>query len=82
MPLARPWIEDMTYAAFLWGLVWGGMFTGLYNATDVLMRKSALNYFQGLRAFLPLVAARSRLIVHAILHQRVATVARDLLALG
>ena len=47
----------MTYAAFLWGLVWGGMFTGLYNATDVLMRKSALNYFQGLRAFLPLVAA-------------------------
>jgi O-antigen ligase len=47
----------MTYAALLWGLVWGGMFTGLYNATAILMRKSTLNYIQGLRAFLPLVAA-------------------------
>ena len=46
----------MTYATFLWGLVWGGMFTGLYNATAVLMRKSTLNYIQGVRAFLPLVA--------------------------
>jgi len=32
------------------------MFTGLYNATSVLMQKSTLNYIQGLRAFLPLVA--------------------------
>ncbi len=47
----------MKYAAFLWGLVWGGMFTGLYNATSVLMRKSLLNAIQGLRAFLPLLAA-------------------------
>jgi len=47
----------MTYAAFLWGLVWAGMFTGLYNATSVLMHKSALNYIQGLRAYLPLAAA-------------------------
>jgi O-antigen ligase len=47
----------MIYAAFLWGLVWGGMFTGLYNATSILMHKSTLSYIQGLRAFLPLVAA-------------------------
>lgn len=47
----------MTYAAFLWGLVWAGMFTGLYNATAVLMHKSTLNYIQGARAFLPIVAA-------------------------
>jgi O-antigen ligase len=33
------------------------MFTGLYNATSVLMHKSTLNYIQGVRAFLPLVAA-------------------------
>jgi O-antigen ligase len=46
----------MVYAAFMWGLIWGGMFTGLYNATDILMHKSTLNYIQGLRAFLPLVA--------------------------
>jgi O-antigen ligase len=47
----------MIYAAFLWGLVWAGMFTGLYNATAVLMHKSTLNYIQGARAFLPVAAA-------------------------
>lgn len=47
----------MIYAASLWGLVWGGMFTGLYNATSVLMHESTLNYIQGVRAFFPLVAA-------------------------
>jgi O-antigen ligase len=47
----------MIYAAFLWGLVWGGMFTGISNATSVLMQKSTLGYIQGLRAFLPLLAA-------------------------
>jgi O-antigen ligase len=47
----------MIYAAFLWGLVWAGMFTGLYNATAVLMHKSTLNYIQGLRAFFPLASA-------------------------
>jgi O-antigen ligase len=47
----------MIYAAFLWGLVWGGMFTGLYNATSILMHKSTLSTIQGLRAFLPLIAA-------------------------
>jgi O-antigen ligase len=46
----------MTYAAFLWGLAWAGMFTGLYNATSVLMHKSTLNYIQGARAFLPIAA--------------------------
>ncbi|MDD8026457.1 MAG: O-antigen ligase family protein [Acidobacteriota bacterium] len=46
----------MTYAAFLWGLIWAGMFTGLYNATAILMHKSTLNYIQGARAFLPLAA--------------------------
>ncbi len=46
----------MMYAALLWGLVWGGMFTGLYNWKWPEMFETTLDAVQGLRAMAPLVA--------------------------
>jgi len=45
----------MLLSIILWLLIWGAMFTGLYNVTS-LMFSDVLSAFQGLRAFLPLVA--------------------------
>ena len=39
----------------LWFMVWGGMFTGLYNVTEKMF-DNPLVFFQGARAFLPLAA--------------------------
>jgi O-antigen ligase len=47
----------MTYAAFLWGLVWGGMFSGLYNWKWPEMFRTTLGAIQGLRAMTPILAA-------------------------
>ena len=46
----------MLYAAFLWGLVWGGMFSGIYNWHWPEMFRNTLDAVQGLRAMAPLVA--------------------------
>ena len=45
----------MNLIQLLWFMVWGGMFTGLYNVTD-RMFQSPFAFFQGARAFLPLAA--------------------------
>jgi O-antigen ligase len=45
----------MILTIFLWLMIWGGMFTGLYNVTDQMF-SDILSAIQGLRAFLPLVA--------------------------
>ncbi len=41
----------------LWGMVWGGMFTGLYNLTPLPSIHDPLALFQGARALLPVMAA-------------------------
>ena len=46
----------MMYAALLWGLVWGGMFSGIYNWHWPEMFRNTLDAVQGLRAMAPLVA--------------------------
>ena len=45
----------MIFAIILWSLIWGGMFTGLYNVSE-RMFSSPLALFQGVRAFFPLLA--------------------------
>jgi len=45
----------MILSVILWFMIWGGMFTGLYNVTDHMFA-NFLSMFQGMRAFLPLVA--------------------------
>lgn len=52
----------MIYAALLWGLVWGGMFTGLYNWQWPEMFKTTIDAVQGLRAMTPLAAVYLSLI--------------------
>jgi O-antigen ligase len=47
----------LTFSLFLWGLVWGGIFTGPYNLTPFPSIHDRLALFQGLRALLPLAAA-------------------------
>jgi len=49
-------VISKVYSGFLWGLVWGGMFTGTYNMRSVVMKASAIGFIQGLRGYLPLVA--------------------------
>jgi len=41
----------------LWGMVWGGMFTGLYNLTPLPSIHDRLALFQGARALLPVMVA-------------------------
>jgi len=47
---------SQVYVGFLWALVWGGMYTGLYNMKYEVMSSSAVGLIQGLRGFMPLVA--------------------------
>ncbi len=41
----------------LWLLTWAGIFTGLYNVNSPYFFRDPLAFFQGARAFLPLLAA-------------------------
>jgi len=41
----------------LWAMVWGGVFTGLYNLTPLPSIHDPLALFQGARALLPIMAA-------------------------
>jgi len=47
----------VTFSLVLWGLVWAGMFTGLYNLTPFPSIHDRLALFQGLRALFPVAAA-------------------------
>jgi O-antigen ligase len=47
----------MGFAELLWLMVWGGMFTGIYNLQSSYMFGSLLTFVQGSRAILPLLAA-------------------------
>ncbi len=47
----------MIFSLVLWGLVWGGMFTGPYNLVPFPSIHDRLALFQGLRALLPVAAA-------------------------
>jgi O-antigen ligase len=51
-------------------MVWGGMFTGLYNVT-AKMYDTPLAFFQGARAFLPLVAVYICLMMMILYRMRV-----------
>jgi len=44
----------MTFSAILWILIWGGMYTGPYNITPDMFSNFG-TFFQGGRAFLPIV---------------------------
>lgn len=46
----------MTYTGILWLLVWGGMFTGIYNLQLSGGLSDPLAFFQAIRALFPLVA--------------------------
>lgn len=54
----------------LWFMVWGGMFTGLYNATS-RMFGSPFAFFQGARAFLPLAALYVALMMMIVYRMKV-----------
>jgi O-antigen ligase len=45
----------MTYTGILWLLVWGGMFTGIYNLRAGAL-SDPLTFFQAIRALFPLIA--------------------------
>jgi len=45
------------FSIVLWGLVWGGIFTGLYNLKPLPSLQDPLAVFQGARALLPVIAA-------------------------
>ena len=47
----------MIITDFLWILVWGGMFSGIYNILSPAFLSSPLSFIQGARALLPLLAA-------------------------
>lgn len=47
----------MTLSLVLWSMVWGGVFTGLYNLTPLPSIHDPLAFFQGARALLPVMAA-------------------------
>jgi O-antigen ligase len=47
----------VTLSLVLWSLVWGGVFTGLYNLVPFPSIHDPLAVFQGARALLPLAAA-------------------------
>ena len=46
----------MAFTGFLWLLVWGGMFTGIYNLRLAGGLSDPLAFFQAIRALFPLVA--------------------------
>lgn len=46
----------MAFTEFLWLLVWGGMFTGIYNLRLSGGLSDPLSFFQAVRALFPLVA--------------------------
>jgi O-antigen ligase len=45
------------FALVLWALVWGGMFTGIYNLVPLPSIHDRLAFIQGFRALFPVVAA-------------------------
>jgi O-antigen ligase len=47
----------MILSLVLWGMAWGGVFTGLYNLTPLPSMHDPLALFQGARALLPVMAA-------------------------
>jgi O-antigen ligase len=47
----------MILSLLLWGLAWGGVFTGPYNLEPFPSLGDPLAFFQGARAFLPVAAA-------------------------
>jgi len=47
----------MTLVTFLWLMIWGGMFSGIYNLQPSYMNSSIFAYFNALRCLLPIVAA-------------------------
>ncbi|MGZ5488261.1 MAG: hypothetical protein ACXWF4_06985, partial [Candidatus Aminicenantales bacterium] len=47
----------MIFALFLWGMAWGGVFTGPYNLVPLPSLSDPLAVFQGARALLPVAAA-------------------------
>jgi O-antigen ligase len=47
----------VTLALLLWGMAWGGVFTGPYNLSPLPSIHDPLALFQGLRALLPIAAA-------------------------
>jgi len=47
----------MILSLVLWGMSWGGVFTGLYNLTPPPSIHDPLAFFQGARALLPVMAA-------------------------
>ncbi|MGB8951130.1 MAG: O-antigen ligase family protein [Candidatus Aminicenantales bacterium] len=46
----------MFFAVFLWLLSWGAMFTGIYNVQSKTFLNNVFTFFQGARAFLPVLA--------------------------
>lgn len=48
-------LRTISFTGLLWILVWGGMFTGEYNISS-RMFSSPIALFQGIRAFLPILA--------------------------
>jgi O-antigen ligase len=44
------------FIEFLWLLVWGGMFSGIYNLQGGAWLSNPLTFFQGIRALFPLAA--------------------------
>jgi O-antigen ligase len=46
----------MAFTSFLWLLIWGGMFTGIYNLQSPSLMSSPISFIQGARALLPLAA--------------------------
>ncbi len=47
----------MTLSLLLWGMAWGGVFTGIYNLVPLPSIHDRFALFQGARALLPVVAA-------------------------
>ena len=47
----------MKFASFLWYLIWGGMFTGIYALQERNFLSNPFRFFQGARALLPICAA-------------------------
>lgn len=47
----------MSFTIVLWILIWGGMFTGIYNIQSPGFSRDLFSMFQGLRALFPIFAA-------------------------
>lgn len=52
----------MALVSFLWLMIWGGMFSGIYNLQPSYMNSSTFAYFNGIRCLLPIVAAFTSLL--------------------